>query len=90
MKLSEFADKASNQNNNQNEKLTDAKKAYDELKDLSHDELMNRLAKEIQHQKKEGSFNIEALKESIERIKAYLPAQTYENMLRIIEKFNEK
>ena len=59
--------------------------AYDELKNCSSEELMQRLAKEIQTQKTNGTFDFDALKSSIDKIKDYLPAQTYQNMIRIIE-----
>ena len=58
---------------------------YDELKNCSSDELMSRLAKEVQQQKLSGTFDYDGLINSIEKIKIYLPLQTYENMLRIIE-----
>ena len=58
---------------------------YDELKNCSSDELMSRLAKEVQQQKSNGTFDYNGLLNSIEKIKIYLPSQTYENMLRIIE-----
>ncbi len=59
--------------------------SYDEMKNCSADELRARLVKEIQSQKSRGVFDYDALMSSIERIKAYLPAETYENMLRIVE-----
>ena len=59
--------------------------AYEELKGCSAEELMGRLAKEINLQKSNGTFDYDAIKNSIEQIKMYLPNQTYENMLRIIE-----
>jgi len=80
MKISEMDDKP---------KSTARKKtideAYDELKDCSSQELMERLTKEIQGQKLSGTFDYNALMASIEQLKTYLPTQTYENMIRIIE-----
>ncbi len=93
MKLSEL----SKQNNNSKEEQISAQAksfskqkknindTYNELKDCSADELMSRLAKEVQQQKTSGTFDYDALVNSIEKIKIYLPAQTYQNMLRIIE-----
>lgn len=63
--------------------------AYEELKDCSSDELMGKLVREIQMQKQSGVFDYDGLKSSIEKIKTYLPRDTYENMLRVIEKLNE-
>ena len=60
---------------------------YEELKDCSGDELMSKLIKEVQSQKANGSFDYQGLRNSIEKIKMYLPNQTYENMIRIIENF---
>ena len=59
--------------------------SYEKLKDCSSNELMSMLAKEIQGQKDRGTFDYEGLLASIEKIKGYLPKQTYENMIRIIE-----
>ncbi len=58
---------------------------YEELKHCSSEELMERLSKEISGQKLNGTFDYEGILASIEKIKTYLPAQTYENMMRIIE-----
>lgn len=59
--------------------------AYEELKGCSSEELMERLSKEISGQKLNGTFDYDGLRASIEQIKTYLPEQTYENMIRIIE-----
>ncbi len=89
MKLSEMSKNASgakiSATHSSKPSKKDINKAYDELKDLSSEELFDRLAKEIQSQKSNGSFDYDALKRSIETIKTYLPQQTYENMIRIIE-----
>lgn len=59
--------------------------SYDELKNCTSEELMAKLAKEIQSQKANGTFDYELLRNSIDKIKTYLPKQTYENMIRIID-----
>lgn len=58
---------------------------FDAIKDCSADELMKKLAQEIQGQKDNGTFDYEALVGTIDKIKTYLPKQTYENMIRIID-----
>ncbi len=58
---------------------------YNNLKDCSSDELMRKLQNEIAEQKRNGTFDFEGLKNTIEQVKLYLPTQTYENMMRIIE-----
>jgi len=82
MRLSEM-------NSSERPKTTSKKKtineAYEELKDCSSEELMERLSKEISGQKLNGTFDYDGLRNSIEKIKTYLPTQTYENMIRIIE-----
>ncbi len=80
MKISEMDDKPKS---SARKKTID--EAYDELKDCSSQELMERLTKEIQGQKLSGTFDYNALMASIEQLKTYLPTQTYENMIRIIE-----
>ena len=86
MKLSDFV-----KNGNLEEKdKEDINKKYEELKDLSHDELLLRLKSEIERQKEAGEFNYDALISSLNAIKMYLPSGTYENMIRIIDEINEK
>lgn len=86
MKLSDFV-----KNGNLEEKdKEDINKKYEELKDLSHDELFLRLKSEIERQKEAGEFNYDALISSLNAIKMYLPNETYENMIRIIDEINEK
>ena len=65
----------------------DLNEAYEDLKNCSSDQLMQRLAKEIQQQKSSGVFDYDALMASLNQIKIYLPNETYENMIRIIESF---
>ncbi len=81
MRISEMSNekpKSSNRKKTINE-------TYEELKHCSSEELMERLSKEISGQKLNGTFDYEGILASIEKIKTYLPAQTYENMMRIIE-----
>lgn len=80
MKLSEMGDKPKSA-----PKKKDINEAYEELKDCSSEELMQRLSKEIQGQKLNGTFDYDALMSSIEKLKSYLPTGVYENMVRIIE-----
>lgn len=63
----------------------DINESYNKLKNCSADELMAKLADEVRQQKSNGTFDYDGLINSIEKIKIYLPNQTYENMLRIIE-----
>lgn len=88
MKLSEMQ-KNSNENVGQKQSASNKQKTinqtYEELKDCSADDLMQRLAKEIQSQKNSGVFDYDGLRASLEQIKIYLPNSTYENMIRIID-----
>ena len=65
-------------------------KMYDNMKDMSQDELMERLKSEIKRQKKDGSFDYEALISSLNAIKDFLPKENYDNMIRIIDGLNGK
>lgn len=85
MRLSEMPKNETKNSKPNDAKQKDINQKYEELKDCSPDDLMGRLAKEIQSQKNNGTFDYEGLKKSIEQIKIYMPAQTYENMIRIIE-----
>lgn len=61
--------------------------SYNSLKDCSSEDLFEKLEKEVQKQKDNGSFDYYGLVNSIERIKSYLPNETYENMMRLLENF---
>ena len=92
MRLSEMQknDNGSSQNKFVNASSTrkkDLTEAYEELKSSSSEELMNRLAQEIRSQKQNGTFDFDGLRNTIERMKIYLPDSTYQNMVRIIENF---
>ena len=65
-------------------------KMYDNMKDMSQDELMERLKSEIKRQKKDGSFDYDALISSLNAIKDFLPKENYDNMIRIIDGLNGK
>lgn len=85
MKLSEMSKKKTTEKTSSSSKHQNINQAYDDLKDRSADELFSMLTKEIQNQKLNGTFDYDALRSSIEKIKTYLPTQTYENMIRIID-----
>ncbi len=93
MKLSEITNQANAQNfehktkpsNFSEKQKNDINQKFNTLKNCSPDELMHKLAKEVSEQKANGTFDYDGLINSIEKIKIYLPTQTYENMLRIIE-----
>jgi len=85
MRLSEMTESFENKNDGHKKKTIN--QSYEELKDCSSDELMEKLANTIKAQKSSGTFNYEAIVTSIEKIKPYLPAQAYENMIRIIDNF---
>ena len=68
-----------------NAKMKSVNEAYEELKDCSSNELMQKLVKEIENQKKMGLFDYDLLMNSIDKVKPYLTNETYENMRRIID-----
>ncbi len=85
MKLSEMPKNSEEKTQKTKATKRDISSAYEELKNCSADELMSRLEKEIKTQKENGTFDFDGLWSTIERIKIYLPNQTYQNMLKIIE-----
>ena len=90
MKLSEMPKSGNANFQDKFAKISGAKQknitqAYEELKGCSSDELMSRLAQEIRLQKQNGTFDFEGLRNTIERMKIYLPNATYQNMMSIIE-----
>ena len=93
MKLSEISkqrnaqkiEQKAKQNTFSEKQKNEINQKFNALKNCSPDELMSKLAKEVEEQKTNGTFDYDGLINSIEKIKIYLPTQTYENMLRIIE-----
>ena len=75
--------KTTKENESQEEKM---RRAYDELKDLNSDELSMRLFEEVKKQKENGTFDYISLSNSVERMRMFLPKQTYENMKMMLEK----
>lgn len=80
MKLSDFG-------SHSEVKQEDIVKKYNELKDLSSDELSKRLIDEVARQKNDGTFDYNKLLTTIESMRGMIPQQTYINMKRIIENF---
>lgn len=76
MKLSEMDDAEERKNDVENE----AKR----LQNMSQDELMVQFLNEVNKQKKDGTFDIVGLKNTIERMKNFLPQQSYENIMKIV------
>ena len=62
-----------------------AQESLEELKNLSQDQLMEKLLHEVAKQKKNGSFNYDGLLHTIEGMKEYLPQTTYRNILNLLE-----
>lgn len=89
MKLSEFA-KSDFKKESSEDIKENLSKSYDELKDLSQDDLYNRLKSEVNRQKRSGEFNKDALLSSLNAIRMYLPNETYENMIRTIDEIDGK
>lgn len=69
----------------QSQNAKSVEEQYNALKDSSQEELFTRLSQEVLRQKRSGSFDYEALVKAIEKMKAFLPEQTYKNMMQILE-----
>ena len=82
MKLSEM-----NFEEKKEEKPKDIKVEYDALKDLSQDELMEKLADQIAFQKSNGTFDYDGLVDTINKMKGYISPQSYDNILNLLQKF---
>lgn len=74
-------------NNKQNKTEEESlKEKYDELKDLGYDELTEKLYEQVKEQKQNGTFNYSALCDGVERMKGFIPYETYQNMKNMLEK----
>lgn len=80
MNLSEFT-KQKQQESKDTKNFMDT---YNELKDMNSDQLTNKLFQEVASQKASGKFDYNMLNDSVERIRNYLPPETYENIKRIL------
>ena len=70
----------------ENKKKETLQGTYDDLKNLSSDELTQKLYSEVKKQKENGEFDFEALRENVERLKMFLPQENYENIKNMLEK----
>lgn len=84
MNFSKFCEEKKEKKDEKTEDIL--RQSYDDLKDLSHDELTERLYREVKKQKENGEFDINALQENVERLKMFIPQDTYMNMKNMIEK----
>ena len=86
MKLSEFKNEKKETKPESTIYQKDITDQYNELKDASQQELFEKLSQEVLSQKKNGTFDYKALVSAIEKMKDFLPEQTYKNMLQVLEK----
>lgn len=78
MKLSEMEGKKSSSEE-------EIKNDIENLKGLSHEELMGRLLKQVAEQKSQGTFDYERLRQTIEQMKMYMPETLYQNIIKTLE-----
>lgn len=71
---------------NENYEKKDIKQTFDELKDLSSDELSAKLYETVKKQKESGEFDYEALVKNVEMLKAIVPNETYVAMKNMLER----
>ena len=96
MNLSEFAnlhkDDIAKTSNEKSESIPeqDMVSMYENMKNMSAEDLYDALKMEVQKQKANNSFDYEGLLNSLDAIKNYLPQESYENMIRIIDELNGK
>ena len=64
----------------------DLKKAYEKYKDLPEDELLKELYKEIDRQKKNGTFDIENLKFLVNSMAPMLTPEQLNNINALLER----
>ena len=96
MNLSEFAnlhkDDIAKTSNEKRESIPeqDMVSMYENMKNMSAEDLYDALKMEVQKQKANNSFDYKGLLNSLDAIKNYLPQESYENMIRIIDELNGK
>lgn len=85
MKLSEFKNEKQNSQKTSTKSDADLMDKYNELKDLSHDDLSKKLIDEVARQKQNGTFNYNQILQTMEGLKGFMPQENYENMKRILD-----
>ena len=81
MKISDFK-----QNNKEDKKQEDLMGQYNDLKDLSQDDLTRKLFEETTRQKQEGTFDYEKLSSTLNSLSMYMPKENFEKMKSILER----
>ena len=77
MKLSEMDE--------QNEQKEGIENEANSLQNMSQEELLQQFLSEVNKQKRDGTFDLEGLKATIESMKNILPEQSYSNIMKILE-----
>lgn len=77
MKLSEMDE--------QNEQKEGIENEANSLQNMSQEELLQQFLSEVNKQKRDGTFDFEGLKATIESMKNILPEQSYSNIMKILE-----
>lgn len=85
MKLSEFKNEKQNSQKTSAKSDADLMDKYNELKDLSHDDLSKKLIDEVARQKQNGTFNYNQILQTMEGLRGFMPQENYENMKRILD-----
>lgn len=72
----------------ENKKISedDIKEAYDKYKDLSEDELLSTLFKEVDKQKQNGTFDLENLKSLVSSMSPMLTDEQLNNINNLLER----
>lgn len=86
MKLSDFNNSSTRQSDSASSN-DDLMSKYNELKDLSQDDLSKTLLEEVKRQKQNGTFNYQQIASTMESLKGFIPSENYENMKRILDSF---
>lgn len=86
MKLSDFM----NNENEKKDKENSVEKLYDEMKDMSENELLKKLEEEIKGQKVRGEFDYDAIVLTLNSFKNFIREDEYEKMIRILDELKNR
>lgn len=81
-KLSNFGEKEEQNKENLEKKV-------EEYKSMSENELKNELFRQVAMQKKEGSFNINALRDMAGQIRGVIGEESYKNICSLLEEIDD-
>ena len=85
MKLSEFKSKQNTDTQKEEQQTNKVEQLFNNYKDMNSNELMQELMKNVANGKRDGSFDFDKLKQSVEQVMPYLSQSQQQIVLNLLE-----